>query len=420
LQTFNDLGLIQPLCRAVEAEGYSIPTPIQLQAIPALLEGRDLIGCAQTGTGKTAAFALPILQYLSEWRPAGKPVIRALVVSPTRELAAQIGEAFAAYGQFLPLRGAVIFGGVNQKPQVTRLRQGIDILVATPGRMLDLQQQGFIDLSAAEYFVLDEADRMLDMGFIHDIRRILAMLPSERQSLLFSATMPPSIEKLGRTFMNDPLRIDVAPEQVTLEEIEQQVMFLRRPDKKNLLARLLKHPSVERSIVFTRTKHGANRLVKQLYRAGVDAVAIHGNKSQSARNRAMNGFKSGNIPVLIATDIASRGIDVDGVTHVFNYELPNIAESYVHRIGRTGRAGRTGVAVSFCDETEGQYLRDIEKLTGVPLEVYDEHEWHWDEAIPPPLRNDRPRRYRQGAPRQTDGSDSPPRRRRRRRPPPRD
>ncbi len=379
---FDTLDLASELLRAIEEEGYETPTPIQAQSIPALLEGRDMLGCAQTGTGKTAAFLLPILQHLIEDPTAGKPVPRALILSPTRELAAQIGKSFEAYAKFVNLRQLTIFGGVNQRPQVTALRRGVDVIVATPGRLLDLHGQGFIDFRDIEFFVLDEADRMLDMGFIRDIRKVLEMLPSERQNLLFSATMPNSIVKLASAFLHDPVRVEVDPQSTTVERIEQSVMFVEREHKKDLLRELLRGDEIESAIVFTRTKHGANRVVKQLSREGVNAAAIHGNKSQSARERALAGFKSGDVRVLVATDIASRGIDVDGISHVINYELPNISESYVHRIGRTGRAGREGIAIAFCDDTESDYLRDIEKLTGQPLRVVDDHEWHFPAAIP--------------------------------------
>ncbi|MEM9493730.1 MAG: DEAD/DEAH box helicase, partial [Myxococcota bacterium] len=373
-------------------EAYERPTPIQAQAIPHLLDGRDVLGCAQTGTGKTAAFALPVLQMLGQQRQRGKPRIRALVLTPTRELAAQIDESFARYGRFIKAEHLVIFGGVNENPQIRALRRGTDVLVATPGRLLDLHGRGFIDFGDVEFFVLDEADRMLDMGFIHDVKRVLQHLPEDRQNLLFSATMPPAIVKLAGSFLRDPIQVEVTPQATTVERIDQTVMFVERADKKRLLAALLLHPEVERSIVFTRTKHGANRLVKQLDRFRINAVAIHGNKSQGARERALTGFRSGKIPVLIATDIASRGIDVDDVSHVFNYDLPNEPESYVHRIGRTGRAGREGVAVSFCDESEGSYLRAIEKTIGQEIPVVDDHEYHCAAAIPPePQRGGRSR-----------------------------
>ena len=356
-------------------------TPIQAQAIPPLLEGRDVLGCAQTGTGKTAAFLLPIMHHIATDPIPGKPLIQALVLTPTRELAAQIGESFEAYGQFMKLRHAVIFGGVSQHPQVNALRRGVHVLVATPGRLLDLHGQGLVDFRNLEFFVLDEADRMLDMGFIRDIRKILSLLPDDRQNLLFSATMPESIVKLASGFLSDPVRVEVDPQSTTVERIIQQVMFVDKAHKKRLLCELLKLSAVESAIIFTRTKHGANRVAKLLDRAGIQSAAIHGNKSQNARLRALAAFKAGQIKALVATDIASRGIDVDGVSHVFNYELPNIAESYVHRIGRTGRAGREGIAIAFCDETEVDYLRDIERLTGKPLDVISDHQWHAPEVL---------------------------------------
>jgi ATP-dependent RNA helicase RhlE len=393
MTNFAELGLAEPLLRALNEQGYETPTPVQLEAIPPLLEGRDVLGVAQTGTGKTAAFALPVLQaLLNGERRSGKRVIRALVLSPTRELAAQIGERFAAYSEHMDMRHQVIFGGVNQNPQVRALRGGLDILVATPGRLLDLIGQGYIDLRNVDFFVLDEADRMLDMGFIHDIRKVLRLLPQQRQNLLFSATMPKSIAELAGSFLRGAKRIEVTPEVVTVERIAQTVMFVQKGDKRRLLAELIKADDVQCGMVFTRTKHGANRLVKQLDQAGIDAVAIHGNKSQNARNRAMDGFRSGEIAILVATDIASRGIDVDGVTHVFNFDLPNEPESYVHRIGRTARAGKSGRAIAFCDDSEGGYLRDIERLTGVPLTVDDEHEYHFAGAVPGPGRSPKPRR----------------------------
>ena len=382
MTSFESLDLIEPIQRALADENYVTPTPIQAAAIPPLLEGKDVLGCAQTGTGKTAAFLLPTLQKLAATPQSGKPLIRALVLTPTRELAAQIGESFDSYSRYLPLRHRVIFGGVNQRPQVSDLRRGIDVLVATPGRLLDLHGQGHIDLGHVEFFVLDEADRMLDMGFIHDIRRVLRVLPNRRQNLLFSATMPNSIVKLASGFLTDPVKVEVDRQSTTVESIVQQVMFVDKGNKKWLLRHLLQGDEVESAIVFTRTKHGANRVVKELARGEIEAAAIHGNKSQGARTRALAGFKAGTIRVLVATDIASRGIDVDGVSHVFNYDLPNIAESYVHRIGRTGRAGKEGIAIAFCDESESDYLRDIERLTGTRLEVIDDHEWHFPRAIP--------------------------------------
>jgi ATP-dependent RNA helicase RhlE len=383
LNTFSELDLIEPLQRAVADQGYERPTPIQAQAIPLLLGWRDVLGCAQTGTGKTAAFALPILQHLAERRAArGKRRIRALVLTPTRELAAQIGESFAAYGLHLRIRHTVIFGGVNERPQIASLRQGVDVLVATPGRLLDLQGRGFVDLSSVEFFVLDEADRMLDMGFIHDVRRVLTQLPSRRQNLLFSATLQPTIRKLADSFLHDPQFVAVTPQVTTVEQIEQSVMFVERPDKRHLLVDLLQPGAVVRAMVFTRTKHGANRLTKQLTKARVGAVAIHGNKSQAARKRALEGFRRGKVQVLVATDIASRGIDVDDVTHVFNFDLPNEPESYIHRIGRTARAGRDGVAVSFCDPSETDYLRAIERTIRQAIPQVTDHEYHCAAAVP--------------------------------------
>tara|TARA_B100000609_G_C17219913_1_gene439302 strand:- start:2996 stop:4441 length:1446 start_codon:yes stop_codon:yes gene_type:complete len=381
--TFQQLNLIPSLLQAVEALEYTSPTPIQHQAIPPLLEGRDVLGCAQTGTGKTAAFALPVLQRLSSTkRQKGRRRIRALVLSPTRELAIQIGEAFEQYGAYLDHRYMTIFGGVSQNPQVRGLNRGVDVLIATPGRLLDLQGQGHIDLSSVEFFVLDEADQMLDMGFIHDIKRVVKTLPTERQNLLFSATMPPKIVKLASSFLHEPIMVEVARESTVVENIVQEVMFVEQANKKKLLVHLLLQEHVEQAIIFTRTKRGANRLTEEIRRAMIKAVAIHGNKSQNARRRALNDFKSGDTSILVATDIASRGIDIDGVSHVFNYDLPNEPESYVHRIGRTGRAGRGGRAIAFCDPSESEFLRDIERLTGVALSPILEHPWHCEEAIP--------------------------------------
>ncbi|MDG1480828.1 MAG: DEAD/DEAH box helicase, partial [Myxococcota bacterium] len=389
MPSFADLDLIPPLLKALEDEGYTTPTPIQAEAIPALLEGRDLLGIAQTGTGKTAAFSLPVIQHLWKNRRSGARRIRALVISPTRELAAQIGERFAAYGAHIDLRSTVIFGGVSQRPQVSKLRNGLDILVATPGRLLDLQDQGYIDLSGVEYLILDEADRMLDMGFIRDIRRVISLIPAKRQSLLFSATMPNSIASLANSLLNKPVRIEVVPESTPVERIEQRVMFVSHSNKRTLLTDLLGNPAITSAIVFTRTKHGANRVVKHLDRVEVKSAAIHGNKSQGARTRALSGFKDGSIRVLVATDVAARGIDVDDISHVINFDLPHPAEVYVHRIGRTGRAGASGQAISFCDETESDYLRAIEKLIGMRLEANEDHDWH-DGSIrdsrPPPKK----------------------------------
>ena len=384
MNNFESLGLSKELLRAVESEGYTTPTPVQQQSIPPLLDGRDVLGVAQTGTGKTAAFALPVLQIMSRGRPQGKRYIRALILSPTRELAAQIDERFSAYSEHLDLRHKVIFGGVNQNPQVKALQRGLDILVATPGRLLDLINQGHVDIGRVEFFVLDEADRMLDMGFIRDIKKVLNLLPKRRQNLLFSATMPTSIADLAGSFLSNAIMIDVSPEEVTVDRIEQKIMFIRQVDKRRLLVKIIKEEHVKRGIVFTRTKHGANRLVKQLDQSRISAAAIHGNKSQGARTKALAGFKNGDIPILVATDIASRGIDVDGITHVFNDDLPNEPEVYVHRIGRTARAGRSGVAYGFCDNSESGYLVGIQQLIDYEIPVDDKHDFHFAAAIPKP------------------------------------
>jgi ATP-dependent RNA helicase RhlE len=347
-----------------------------------LLAGKDVLGVAQTGTGKTAAFALPVLQAMSRSPPQGRRHIRALILSPTRELAAQIGERFSVYSKNLDIRHKVIFGGVKQNPQVRALQKGLDILVATPGRLLDLINQKYIDLGRVEFFVLDEADRMLDMGFIRDIQKVLKLLPKRRQNLLFSATMPNSIADLAGSFLNNSVMIDVSPKDITVERIEQKLMFVRKADKRRLLVQIIKEEKVKRGIVFTRTKHGANRLVKQLDQSGINAAAIHGNKSQGARTKALAGFKDGGVPILVATDIASRGIDVEGITHVFNYDLPNEPESYVHRIGRTARAGRSGIAYGFCDDSESGYLVGIQQLIGYDIPVDEGHDFHFAGAIP--------------------------------------
>lgn len=371
---FQELKLIEPLLRAIQAEGYDKPTPIQVQAIPHVLAGTDLIGCAQTGTGKTAAFALPILQRMTELtQQQRRGVLRALVLSPTRELASQIGDSFEAYGRHTGLRHAVIYGGVGKQPQINALKRGVDILVATPGRLLDLMGEGYIKLNTIEVFVLDEADRMLDMGFINDVRRVLRSLPQKRQTLLFSATMPPAIQELARQMLYKPVRVEVTPQATTVESIQQSVFFVDKKQKGNLLQHLLDDAAIRRVLVFTRTKHGANKLAKQLNLVNISAEAIHGNKSQTARERALESFKSGKVRVLVATDIAARGIDVDDVTHVINYDLPNEPESYVHRIGRTARAGASGVAYSFCDAEERKYLRDIERIIRLSIPVVKDH-----------------------------------------------
>jgi len=365
---FTDLGLSESVLKALTAEGYVNPTPIQQKAIPQVMAGRDLLGCAQTGTGKTAAFALPMIERLMAsnlQRDARRP--RALVLSPTRELSAQIADSFATYGRGTPLKYAVIFGGVGQGPQISMLSRGLDVLVATPGRLLDLMNQGAAFLDKVEILVLDEADRMLDMGFLPDVKRILQKLPKQRQTLFFSATMPSDIERLSREILVNPVRVDVAPVSSTAERIDQSVYMVEASEKRRVLEKVLRDPAMERAIVFTRTKHGANRLVKELERGEIVSEAIHGNKSQGARQRALDNFRSGRLKVLIATDIAARGIDVDGISHVVNFDLPNIPESYVHRIGRTARAGREGIAVSLCSREERGYLRDIERLTRTPI-----------------------------------------------------
>ena len=393
MSNFESLGLSKQLLQTISKEGYSVPTPVQESAIPLLLKGHDVLGVAQTGTGKTAAFALPVLQIMARENIQGKRNIRTLVLTPTRELAAQINERFAAYSEHLSIYHQVIFGGVSQKPQVKSLRRGVDILVATPGRLLDLIDQGFIDLGSVEFFVLDEADRMLDMGFIRDIRKVLKLLPKKRQNLLFSATMPSSIADLANSFLNDAAMIDLSPEEITVERIEQSVMFVQKQDKINLIIDIINENHVNRGIIFTRTKHGANRLVKRLDRSGIESAAIHGNKSQGARTRALAAFKNGDIPLLVATDIASRGIDIEGVTHVFNYDLPNEPESYVHRIGRTARAGKNGVAYAFCDESESGYLVGIQRLIGKQIPQFIEHPYHFPKAIPKP--NQKPGRIKE-------------------------
>ena len=403
MTSFSELELIEPLQRAIRAKNYTTPSPIQAKAIPHLLQGRDLLGTAQTGTGKTAAFALPILQGLAAAaRPAGGRACRALVLTPTRELAAQIEASFADYGRHLRLSRAVIFGGVGQGPQVKVLARGVDILIATPGRLLDLMNQGFVRLDKLEIFVLDEADRMLDMGFIHDVRKIVRALPGRRQSLFFSATMPTEVASLADSLLSDPIRVAVHPVASTAERIDQRVMFVEKADKRPLLSELLKDPGIDRALIFARTKHGANRIAEQLARSGVQADAIHGNKSQTARTRALERFRTGAGRILVATDIAARGIDVDGISHVINYDLPNVPESYIHRIGRTARAGRSGIAISFCDAEERAYLRDIEALIKTRIPVVADHPWHAGPASPQPA-----------APRPERPSGRPSRRRRR-------
>lgn len=373
--SFQNLNLIKPIQKALETEGYITPTPIQLQAIPVILQKKDLLGCAQTGTGKTAAFAIPILQLLSaEINPGkGRKPIRSLILTPTRELAIQIGESFAAYGRHTHLNHTVIFGGVSQFAQTTALKAGVDILIATPGRLLDLMNQRFVDLSALKIFVLDEADRMLDMGFIHDVKKVIARIAVKRQTLFFSATMPSDIQKLANTILINPVKVEVTPVSSTAETIDQSVYFVGKSDKKSLLIHILNDKTISRVLVFTRTKHGADKVAKDLHKAGIKAEAIHGNKSQNARQRALSNFKSSETKVLVATDIAARGIDVDDLSYVINYELPDVPETYVHRIGRTGRAGANGTAFAFCDHDEKENLRDIQKLIGRSITVIEDH-----------------------------------------------
>jgi len=374
--TFNSLNLIDPILRSLKEEGYTTPTEIQEQAIPVALQGKDLLGCAQTGTGKTAAFALPILQHLaanSSNDPNRK--IRSLIVTPTRELAIQIDESFQNYGRYTGLTTAVVYGGVNQKRQVKQLKRGVDILTATPGRLLDLMNQGFISLAHIEIFVLDEADRMLDMGFIHDVKKMLRALPNKRQTLFFSATMPKEIIQLSNSILKNPTKIEVTPEAATVDKIRQGIFHVEKGNKKQLLVDVLSDNSVGSALVFTRTKRGANNVVKMLNKKSIQAEAIHGNKSQNARQRALSNFKDQSTRVLVATDIAARGIDVDELKYVINYEIPNIPETYVHRIGRTGRAGSDGTALSFVDSSEREYLRDIEKLINQQIPVVDEKEY---------------------------------------------
>lgn len=399
--TFDDLGIIQPILRALKGEGYTSPTPIQEQAIPILLRGSDLLGCAQTGTGKTASFAIPVLQHLynNQGTDKRRRKVKALVVTPTRELAIQIGDSFTAYGKYTGIKNTVIYGGVKQGKQTDALSRGVDVLVATPGRLLDLMNQGFITLKHVEYLVLDEADHMLDMGFIHDIRKIIAKVPEDRQSLFFSATMPPSIVKLSGKILGSPEKVTIQPEQTTAERVEQAVYYVIKKSKVKLLIHLIEEKNAKSTLVFSRTKHGANKIVKLLDRAGIQSAAIHGNKSQTARQKALNAFKDGKINVLVATDIAARGIDVEELEFVVNYDLPNVPETYVHRIGRTGRAQASGVAISFCDGgDEVPYLRDIQKLIGQKIKVIADHPFADDVAEPvaesakPQRQQQRPRR----------------------------
>lgn len=397
---FQDLQLTEPVLKALREEGYSTPTPVQLQAIPVILQKRDIMGCAQTGTGKTAAFAIPVLQLMAGGQrpqPGQKRPIRALVLTPTRELAIQVEESFRAYGRHLPLRHLVIFGGVSQHAQVKSLQAGTDILVATPGRLMDLMNQGFISLAHIEYFVLDEADRMLDMGFIHDVKRIITRLPQQRQNLFFSATMAPEIRSLADSILRNPVTVTAAPPATTASKVGQSVYFVEKQDKKDLLVKLLQEDSVTSALVFTRTKHGADKVAKWLHKSGIESGAIHGNKSQNARQSTLQHFKSGKIKVLVATDIAARGIDIDDVSHVFNFELPEVPDTYVHRIGRTGRAGRSGTAIAFCDSEERALLRDIEKITRKPIPVVAGHAF---ETTALPITTSRPAQSQQPVKRQ--------------------
>ena len=401
---FADLELRPPILRAVEEEGYETMTPIQSKAIPKVLSGHDLIAVAQTGTGKTAAFSLPLIQMLRAGEGQRNPkTTRSLILAPTRELAVQIEENVRRYAKYLHYKITLVYGGANQRPQIKAMAAGVDILIATPGRLLDLMNQGHIKLNEVEFFVLDEADRMLDMGFIRDIRRIVEKLPTKRQTLFFSATMPKSVEGLANSILNKPDRVEVAPAATTAEKVDQHVLMVPKTMKRKLLAHTLKDKAIERVIIFTRTKHGANRVSRNLEQLGVTSSAIHGNKSQNARQKALNEFRDGEIRALVATDVAARGIDVDGITHVINYDLPNEPDSYVHRIGRTARAGATGVSLSFCDHEERGYLRDIERLIRKKIPVMDDHPFHLEGMQPADYadkdddeENDRPRRPRQG------------------------
>ncbi len=397
---FSELGLAEPLLRAVTSEGYTVPTPIQAQSIPPILAGRDLLGCAQTGTGKTAAFSLPLLHRLMANAPVRgkKRPIRALVLSPTRELAGQIAESLETYGQHSGLWHSVIFGGVNQFHQVRALQRGVDVLVATPGRLHDLRNQGYIDLSKVEFFVLDEADRMLDMGFLPDVKKVIPLLPTKRQTLFFSATMPPEIRRLADSLLTDPVSIEIAPVRQTTELIEQSVSFVKQNDKVGLLVNLIRNENVFSAIVFTRTKHRADRVVKKLVEAGIKAEALHSNKTQATRQRTLNGFKENKTQILVATDIASRGIDVDSISHIFNFDMPQEAETYMHRIGRTGRAGATGTAISFCSSDERDLLKAVERLTRkqVPKRELPEYLKGQEDAAAPELELPRPPRSNRG------------------------
>lgn len=412
--SFEKLNLIEPIARALKTEGYTKPTPIQDQAIPILLERGDLLGCAQTGTGKTAAFAIPILQLLhnDELYVKGPQGIKALILTPTRELAIQIGESFAAYGRHLRIKHTVIFGGVSQQAQTNALRSGVDILIATPGRLLDLMNQRYVKLDHIKMLVLDEADRMLDMGFIHDVKKIIAKVPAKRQTIFFSATMPQEISMLANTILTNPKRVEVTPVASTANTIQQAVYFVEKGNKRKLLHHLLQDRAINTALVFTRTKHGADRVAKDLNQAGIKAEAIHGNKSQAARQRALSNFKAQTTRVLVATDIAARGIDIDELSHVMNFELPNVPETYVHRIGRTGRAGASGISISFCDEEEKDYLKDIQKLIGKTIPVVTDHPYPMtagmrNPRVSPPLRQPSPHRISNTTSQQRNHTSSP-------------
>jgi ATP-dependent RNA helicase RhlE len=404
---FKDLNIIEPILNALTQEGYTQPTPIQQQAIPPALDYKDILGCAQTGTGKTAAFSIPILQHLSKTVQGtkGNRAIRALILTPTRELAIQIEESLKAYGRNLPLKHLVIFGGVGQNAQTDALKRGVDILVATPGRLIDLMQQQFIHLNHVEFFVLDEADRMLDMGFIHDVKKVIAKLPQKRQTLFFSATMPPEIQKLADTILYKPVKVEVTPVSSTAEKIEQEIYFVDKPNKKNLLVHLIDELGIKHALVFSRTKHGADRVARDLNKAGIKADAIHGDKSQNARQRALTNFKDRKISVLVATDIAARGIDIDELQHVINYDIPNVSETYVHRIGRTGRAGASGKSISFCDAEEKAYVKDIEKLIGLKIPINTNHPWPIKQSVEEIKRHqaDAKEKHRQQTPKNNSG-----------------
>jgi ATP-dependent RNA helicase RhlE len=396
--TFDELNLIDPILKALKEEGYTNPTPIQAQAIPSLLQGKDLLGCAQTGTGKTAAFAIPIIQLLYNQREQDRKrkLTSTLILTPTRELAIQIGDSFEAYGRYTGLKHTVIFGGVSQHGQTNALKHGIDILIATPGRLLDLMQQGFVDLNHIKLFVLDEADRMLDMGFVHDVKKVLAKLPKQKQSLFFSATMPPEIVKLANTILHNPIKVEVTPVSSTAEKVTQQLYYIDKTNKKSLLIDLLKKKDMHSVLIFARTKHGADRIAKDLTKQGFKTAAIHGDKSQNARQNALNDFKNGVIKTLVATDIAARGIDIDSLSHVINYEIPNQPETYVHRIGRTGRAAASGIAISFCDAEEREYIRDIEKLIGQKIPVIENHPYPMQDFSPAPKSTNDRRHQKKG------------------------